>query len=207
MHDATFAIDVNRIVLSQHERRAGGELLGLGLDADEAVGVGELGDADHLVEGGVGAGEADVVGDGVALEDGRFLELAPDAEVGDLGLVEFGEIVAKGAQIVGWVIAPGVGFNGSTPVLDVGDGTTADRFADGIALPANTAHVTEGFDGSEMFAALAEETTFYATYAEASGGSASMLNDLQALRMALIRRRPGAGLLQINSRLPGFSPI
>jgi hypothetical protein len=78
----------------------------------------------------------------------------------------------EGAQIVGWVIAPGVGFNGSTPVLDVGDGTTADRFADGIALPATTAHVTEGFNGSEMFVALAEETTFYATYAEASGGSA-----------------------------------
>ena len=78
----------------------------------------------------------------------------------------------EGAQIIGWVIAPGVGFNGSTPVLDVGDGTTADRFADGIALPANTAHVIEGFDGSEMFAALEEDTTFYATYAEASGGTA-----------------------------------
>ena len=77
----------------------------------------------------------------------------------------------EGAQITGWVIAPSTGFNGSTPVLDVGDGTTADRFADGIALPANTAHVTEGFDGSEMFAALEEDTTFYATYAEASGGT------------------------------------
>jgi hypothetical protein len=78
----------------------------------------------------------------------------------------------KGAQITGWVIAPSAGFDATTPVLDVGDGTTADRFAADIALPADTDHITEGFDGSEMFAALEEATTFYATYAEASGGSA-----------------------------------
>jgi hypothetical protein len=78
----------------------------------------------------------------------------------------------KGAQITGWVVAPGVGFDGTSPALSVGDRTTADRFAADVALANDTDTITEGFDGSEMFAALAEATTFYATYAEDSGGSA-----------------------------------
>ena len=39
-------------------------------------------------------GEQDVVVDGVVLEHRRLLELAADAEFGDLGLVELGQIVA-----------------------------------------------------------------------------------------------------------------
>ena len=81
-----------------------------------------------------------------------------------------------GAQIVGWIVAPVTGFDGTTPVLDLGDGSTADRFVADLALPTDTDTITEGFDGDQMFSALTEETTVYATYAEDSGGSAGEAN-------------------------------
>ncbi len=77
-----------------------------------------------------------------------------------------------GAQIVGWAIAPTAGFDGTNPVLDVGDGTAADKFAADLALADSKATITAGFEGDEMFSALAAETTFYATYAEDADGTA-----------------------------------
>ena len=41
------------------------------------------------------SGEQNVVGDGVVLEHRRLLELAADAEQGDVGLVEAREIVTR----------------------------------------------------------------------------------------------------------------
>ncbi len=78
----------------------------------------------------------------------------------------------KGAQIVGWIVAPTAGFNGTTPVLDLGDGMTADRFVADLALADNTNTIVAGFDGAEMFAPLAEDTGVYADYADSGGGSA-----------------------------------
>src|SRR5215472_11593343 len=47
--------------------------------------------------------QQDIVLDRVAVEHGRLLELAADAELGDLGLVEAGEIVAAVEQEVALV--------------------------------------------------------------------------------------------------------
>lgn len=73
-----------------------------------------------------------------------------------------------GAQIVGWVVAPTEAFNaGTTAVVDLGDGATADRFAADIDLKgAGLKSIASGFAGPAMFAALEEDTTVYATYSE-----------------------------------------
>ncbi|MCZ7543207.1 MAG: hypothetical protein M5R40_06560 [Anaerolineae bacterium] len=77
-----------------------------------------------------------------------------------------------GAQIVGWIVAPTADFDGTTPVLDLGDGVTGDRFAADLALANDTDVITAGFDGAALFTALAEDTDVYATYADGGGGSA-----------------------------------
>ncbi|HML22095.1 MAG TPA: hypothetical protein PKD09_10615 [Aggregatilinea sp.] len=70
----------------------------------------------------------------------------------------------KGAEIVGWMVNIPTAFDASTGnVLDLGDGTTANRFANDLAL-GTAGQVVTGFDPAEMATPLAADTDVYATY-------------------------------------------
>lgn len=70
----------------------------------------------------------------------------------------------EGAEIVGWETVIETAFDaGTTNELDLGDGTTVDRFADGLAL-GSAGFVKAGFKPVEMFTPLAADTTFVAAY-------------------------------------------
>jgi hypothetical protein len=84
----------------------------------------------------------------------------------------------KGAEIVGWNVNITTAFNSSgTDLLDVGDGTTANRFANDLVL-STAAQLVTGFDPDEMFVELTDDTTIYATYvqsvADADAGQATL---------------------------------
>lgn len=77
-----------------------------------------------------------------------------------------------GAEITAWEVVIETAFNaGSTNLLDVGDGTTANKFADDVAL-GSIGFVRAGFKPAEMFTPLTVDTTFVATYTQ-SGSAAS----------------------------------
>jgi hypothetical protein len=70
----------------------------------------------------------------------------------------------KGAEIVSWQIVVATAFNDSgTDLLDIGDDTTANRFANDVSL-ASAGTISTGWDAEEMFTPLTADTTFLATY-------------------------------------------
>jgi hypothetical protein len=84
----------------------------------------------------------------------------------------------QGAVIVGWTTNVDTLFNSSgTDYLDIGDGTTANRFADNLDLSA-AGQLVVGYDDDELYTPLAEETGIYATFvqgvADASAGHATL---------------------------------
>lgn len=69
-----------------------------------------------------------------------------------------------GAEIVGWLLNVSTPFNaGSGNLLDVGDGVTANRFADNLAL-GTAGQIVTGYDDDELFTQFTEEVPVYATY-------------------------------------------
>lgn len=69
-----------------------------------------------------------------------------------------------GAVITGWLLNVSTPFNaGSGNVLDVGDGVTANRFADNLAL-GTAGQIVTGYDDDELFIQFTEEVPVYATY-------------------------------------------
>ncbi len=69
-----------------------------------------------------------------------------------------------GAEITEWELVIETAFNaGTTNTLDVGDGTTATKFAAAVALGA-AGFIKAGFKPVEMFTPLVVDTTFRATY-------------------------------------------
>lgn len=77
----------------------------------------------------------------------------------------------EGAEIVNWEIVIETAFNASSSnVMDLGDGTTANKFANDVALGV-AGFIKAGFTAAEMFLPLAVDTTFKATYAQ-SGDAA-----------------------------------
>lgn len=94
------------------------------------------------------------------------------------GVTAYIATLPEGAEIVGWLLDIGTGFNDSgTDLLDVGDGTTANRFANDISL-ASAGQVVTGFDSDEMFTPLTAETQIFGTYtgqnSNASQGAAKL---------------------------------
>ncbi len=70
----------------------------------------------------------------------------------------------KSAEIVGWIVNVTTVFNSSgTDLLDIGDGTTADRFANDLVVSA-AAQLVTGFDPDELFTPLTVDTTVYGKY-------------------------------------------
>ena len=70
----------------------------------------------------------------------------------------------QGAVIVGWTTNVDALFNDSgTDYLDIGDGTTANRFADDLDLSA-VGQLVVGYAAGEMYTPLTAETGIYATY-------------------------------------------
>lgn len=83
-----------------------------------------------------------------------------------------------GAEIISWEVAIRTAFNGElSNLLDLGDGTTANKFANDVAL-GTAGFVKAGFVMAEMFTPLAVDTTFRATYVQsgdaADAGSATV---------------------------------
>jgi hypothetical protein len=84
----------------------------------------------------------------------------------------------KGAEIVGWVLNVTTAFNDSgTDLLDIGDATTGNRFANDISL-ATAGQVVTGFDPDELFTELTGDTGILARYTgqndNASAGAATI---------------------------------
>lgn len=70
----------------------------------------------------------------------------------------------EGAVIVGWLVNVTTAFNDAgTDLLDIGDGTTANKYANDLDL-SSVGQIVTGFDPDEMYAALAAPVTFYGTY-------------------------------------------
>lgn len=81
----------------------------------------------------------------------------------------------KGAVIVGWSVNITTAFNAAgNDYLDLGDGTTANRFANDLNLATATQVVT-GFDPDELFVELTDETSVVATYVgDGAAGAATV---------------------------------
>lgn len=76
-----------------------------------------------------------------------------------------------GAEIVGWELVIETAFNaGSTNLLDLGDGSTANLYADDAALGV-AGFIKAGFKPAQMFTPLATEITFKATYVQTGGAA------------------------------------
>ncbi len=76
----------------------------------------------------------------------------------------------EGAVIVGWLVNVTTAFNDTgTDVLDLGDGTTANRFANDLNV-ASAGQIVTGFDPDELFDALDAPTTIHATYVGENAG-------------------------------------
>ena len=72
----------------------------------------------------------------------------------------------QGAEIVWWQINVVTAFDGSgSDLLDIGDGTTANRFANDISL-ATAGQIVTGFDDDEYNVELPIETKIFATYTD-----------------------------------------
>jgi len=78
----------------------------------------------------------------------------------------------EGAMLVGWVTNVDEGFDDTgTDLLDLGDGTTADRFAADLDVSA-LGQIVNGYAADELFVALTEETTVYGTFTGQNGNAA-----------------------------------
>jgi len=76
----------------------------------------------------------------------------------------------EGAVIVGWLVNVATAFNDTgTDGLDLGAGTTANRFANDLNV-ASTGQTVTGFDPDELFDALDAPTTIHATYVGENAG-------------------------------------
>lgn len=94
------------------------------------------------------------------------------------GVTAYFFTLPKGAEIVWWEINVVTAFDGSgTDLLDIGDGTTANRFANDISL-ASAGQIVTGFDEDELNVALTTETKIFGTYTDensnASAGEAQV---------------------------------
>jgi len=70
----------------------------------------------------------------------------------------------EGAVIVGWEVNVTAAFNDTgTDLLDIGDGTTANRFADNLDV-ASLGQIVTGYDPNELFVVLDVPVTVHATY-------------------------------------------
>lgn len=84
----------------------------------------------------------------------------------------------KGAEIVAWQVNVKTAFNDSgTDLLDIGDGVSANHFADNLNVSAVGQSQT-GFDADELAVPLTAETAVQATFTgqntDASAGSATI---------------------------------
>ena len=87
--------------------------------------------------------------------------------------------IPEGAVIVQWIANVSEAFNdGTAAVLDVGDGTIADRFAADLNV-ASVGQVVTGFAADELFAArltedVAVEAVYTGTADDATEGAATV---------------------------------
>ncbi len=90
-----------------------------------------------------------------------------------------------GATIVGWQVNVSVAFNdGTTDLLDLGDGATGNRFADNLDVSA-VGQIVNGFVPGELFTPLGEETTVHGTYTGGTGDASAGVATVACLYVVL----------------------
>lgn len=89
------------------------------------------------------------------------------------GVTAYIATLPKGAEIVGWQTVVKTAFDDTgTDLLDIGDGTTANRFADNIDI-STTGQKLTGYDPDEYNTPLDVQTQIFATYTGQNSNAAA----------------------------------
>lgn len=89
------------------------------------------------------------------------------------GVTAYIGTLPKGSEIVGWQTNVTTAFDDTgTDLLDIGDGTTANRFADNIDVGSVGQKLT-GYDPDEYHTPLEVDTQIFATYVGQNSNAAA----------------------------------